>query len=82
MARAFLHSEGKHAPQKRYPKNQKKMLAPYWASSLLWVCFTEPIEDCRFVSDGPAVMSWWNVSYISRAELHFLTIVRSHTQST
>jgi hypothetical protein len=59
------------------------MLAPYWASSSLRVCFTcESIEDCRFVSDDPAVMSWWNVENISWAEFDFLAIVRSHTHPT
>jgi len=53
------------------------------ASCSLRVCFTcESIEDCRFVSDDPAVMSWWNVGYISGAEVDFLAIVCSHTQPT
>ena len=59
------------------------MLASYRAISSLRVCFTiELIEDCRFVSDDPAVMSWWNIGYIPWAEFDFLAIVGSHTQST
>jgi hypothetical protein len=34
----------------------------YAAGSLLRVGVTyESVEDCRLVSDDPAVMSWWNV---------------------
>jgi len=47
-----------------------------------FVLHVKPIEDCRLVSDDPAVMSWWNVGYISGTEFDFLAIVRSHTQPT
>ena len=47
-----------------------------------FVLHVKPIEDCRFVSDDPTVMSCWNVGHISGAEFDFLAIVRSHTQST
>ena len=56
---------------------------PYWVSSLPLACFTcESIENCRFVSDDPAVMSWWNVGYISWAVFDFLAIVRFHPHPT
>jgi hypothetical protein len=59
-------------------------LADYYpAGSLLRVCFTcESVEDCRFVSDNPAVMSWWNVGHVSWTEFDFLAIVRSHAHPT
>jgi len=69
--------------KKIYSKIPEKDTRPYWTSILLRVCFTrKPIENCRFASDGPAVMSRRNIDDVIWAQIHFLTIVRSHTQST